>query len=189
MPVHPSSIVDPGAVVSPDATIWHFSHIQAGAEIGAGVMIGQSVYVGRGVHIGARTRIQNFSNIVEGVCLEEDVFVGPHVTFTNVKYPRVAHPARGNYLKTRVERGATLGAGATILPGLRLGRFCFVAAGAVVTKDVPAFALVKGNPAKFAGWMSEAGAKLERLDGFWVCPKTRQRYVEDNGVLCEAPPL
>lgn len=152
-------------------------------------MIGQSVYVGKGVRVGARSRIQNFSNVVEGVCLEEDVFVGPNVTFTNVKYPRVAHPAGGNYLQTRVERGATLGAGSTILPGIRLGRFCFVAAGAVVTKDVPAFALVKGNPAKFSGWMSEAGAKLERVEGAWVCPKTKQRYVENDGILSEAPRL
>lgn len=187
MSVHPSSIVDPGAIVSPEATIWQFSHIQSGAEIGPGVMIGQSVYVGKGVCIGARTRIQNFSNVVEGVCLEEDVFVGPHVTFTNVKYPRVAHPAHGNYLRTWVERGATLGARATILPGIRLGRFSFVAAGAVVTKDVPAFALVKGNPAKFSGWMSEAGAKLVRVDGAFICPKTKQRYVEQDGVLREVP--
>lgn len=185
MPVHPTSIVDSDASISPDATIWQFCHISSGARIDSGVMIGQSVFVGKDVRIGARARVQNFSNLVEGVRLEEEVFVGPHVTFTNVKYPRVAYPARGQYLGTVVERGATIGAQATILPGLVLGRFCFVAAGAVVTRDVPEFALVQGNPARRVGWVSEAGTKLVEAGGAFTCPQTGKRFRELDGRLTE----
>lgn len=185
MPIHPSSIVDSDASVSDEATIWHFSHVSGGAQVARLVMIGQSVFVGRNVRIGARTRVQNFSNLVEGVVLEEDVFIGPHVTFTNVKYPRVGYPARGRYAETLVERGATIGANATILPGLVLGHHSFVGAGAVVTKNVLPYALVQGNPAQRVGWVSEAGVKLVREGGALVCPKTGRRYGEGPGGLEE----
>lgn len=185
MPVHPTAIVDHDAIVSPDATVWQFCHVSSRAQIGSGVMLGQSVFIGKGVVVGARSRIQNFSNVVAGVRLEDDVFIGPHVSFTNVKFPRVAFPADGHYLETLVERGASLGANATILPGLRLGRFCLVGAGSVVTRDVVPFALVQGNPARRVGWVSEFGVKLERRGAEYVCPKTTVRYRERGDGLLE----
>lgn len=187
MPVHPTTIVDPDASISDEATIWQFCHISSRAVIAQGAMIGQSVFVGKGARIGARSRVQNFANVVEGVVLGEDVFIGPHVTFTNVRCPRVAYPAHGHYLETIVQRGATVGAHATILPGLTLGRFCFVAAGAVVTRDVRDFALVQGNPARQVAWVSESGEKLVREGDWLACPRTGKRYVERDGVLTEAP--
>jgi len=174
--IHPTAIVEAGAELGKDVHIWHFAHVLDGARVGDGAMLGQGVFVGRGVAIGARSRVQNFANLPEGLELEEDVFVGPHVAFTNVKYPRVERPALGNYERTLVKRGASIGAHATILPGLSLGEHCMVGAGAVVTKGVRAFALVVGNPARQTGWVGSAGQRLEEDTQGLSCPVTNARY-------------
>lgn len=181
--IHPTAIVDPGVELGNEVHVWHFAHVLGGARIGDGAMLGQGVFVGRRVVIGARSRVQNFANLPEGVELDEDVFVGPHVAFTNVKYPRVEHPALGRYEKTWVGRGASLGAHATILPGLTLGNHCMVGAGAVVTHDVRAFALVVGNPARQTGWVGSAGQRLEEDALGLFCPVTCARYEVSEGEL------
>jgi len=184
--VHPTAVVDRGARVGRGARIWHFCHLMEGATVGAGAMLGQGCFVGRGVTIGDRTRIQNNVSVFEGVSIEEDVFVGPSVVFTNVKAPRAflradrsGAPRRGStpaFAATVIRRGATIGANATILPGLELGAFCFVGAGALVAKDVPAFALVVGVPARRVGWVGAGGVKLRFVRGVARCPVTGERY-------------
>lgn len=181
--IHETAIVDPGAELGKEVHIWHFAHVLSGAHIGDGAMLGQGVFVGRRVVVGARSRVQNFANLPEGVELEEDVFVGPHVAFTNVKYPRVEHPALGRYEKTLVRRGASIGAHATILPGVTLGEHCMVGAGAVITKDVRAFALVVGNPARQTGWVGSGGQRLEQGALGLCCPLTNARYEVIEGDL------
>jgi UDP-2-acetamido-3-amino-2,3-dideoxy-glucuronate N-acetyltransferase len=174
--VHETATIETGVEIGIGTKIWHHSHVMAGAILGEGVMLGHSVFVGAGVVIGSRSRIQNFANLPEGVELGECVFVGPHVSFTNVIYPRVEHPALGKYLQTSVGRGASIGAHATILCGLTLGDYCMVGAGAVVTREVPAFALVVGNPARQIGWVGQAGQKLRAEHSLLVCPLTQARY-------------
>lgn len=160
--VHPSSIVDPGAKVGKGTKIWHFSHISAKAVIGEGCSFGQNVFVANQVIIGKNVKVQNNVSIYEGVTLEDDVFCGPSMVFTNVKTPRSAFPrnSSSDYLPTHVGRGASIGANATIVCGSTLEPWSFVAAGAVVTKDVPSYALVGGVPAKIIGWRCPCGAGL-----------------------------
>jgi len=150
---HESAYVDEGAKVGRGTRIWHFCHVMAGAEIGENCTLGQNVFVAKGVRIGNGVKIQNNVSVYEGVVLEDDVFVGPSAVFTNVRNPRSPFPRNRpeDYLPTRVKRGATIGANATIVCGVTLGEWCFVAAGAVVTKDVPPYALLSGNPAKIYG--------------------------------------
>ena len=158
--VHESAYVDDGAVIGDGTKVWHFCHVMPGSVIGAGCSLGQNVVVMGGTKIGNNVKIQNNVSIYEGVELEDDVFCGPSMVFTNVINPRSHVPRKDEYKKTLVKRGATIGANATIVCGVTLGEYCFVGAGAVVTHDVPAHALVAGVPAKHAGWMCECGVKL-----------------------------
>ncbi len=175
--VHESSYIDEDVIIGKGTKIWHFSHIMSGARIGENYIIGQNVFIGRNVKIGKNVKIQNNVSVYEGVTLEDDVFCGPSCVFTNVDTPRSAHP-RGpqGFLKTLVKRGCTIGANATILCGLTLGAHSFIGAGAVVTKEVPDYALVYGNPAKIWGWMCECSTKLEFVRAKAQCIKCGARY-------------
>lgn len=163
--VHESAYVDAGAKVGKGSRIWHFSHIMSGAEIGEDCTLGQNVFVAKGVKVGRGCKIQNNVSLYEGVILEDEVFVGPSAVFTNVRIPRAAFPRNRSedYLKTVVKRGATIGANATIVCGVTIAEWAFVAAGAVVTKDVPPYALVAGVPARLVGFACECGLSLRFL--------------------------
>ncbi len=175
--IHPTAVVDEGAVIGEGTKIWHFCHVMAGARIGDQCSFGQGCYVAAGVQVGNGVRVQNNVSLYDGVVLEDDVFVGPSAVFTNVTNPRAAVSRRAEYQRTLVRRGASIGANATIMPGRRLGEYCFVAAGAVVVHDVPDFALVIGMPAQRTGWMSRHGRKLTfDDDGMATCPGTGERY-------------
>ncbi len=184
--VHPSAANSPEATVGPRSSVWHHSHVMAGARIGADCVLGHAVFIGPNVVVGDGCRVQNHVSLFDGVVLERDVFVGPSAVFTNVTNPRAAVNRKREFRTTLVREGATIGANATILPGITLGRFCFVAAGAVVTKDVPDFALVMGAPARQAGWMSRHGERLT-LDeaGRATCPATGERYRLEGRALIE----
>ena len=177
--IHPTAIVDEGAQLGEGCRVWHFVHISAGARIGRGCSFGQGVYVGDDVSIGERVKVQNNVSVYDAVTLEDDVFCGPSVVFTNVHNPRAAVVRKGQYRRTLVKRGATLGANCTVVCGTTIGEHAFVGAGAVVSRDVAPFALVVGVPARRIGWMSRRG---ERLDlpaqgaGVAVCPATGERY-------------
>lgn len=176
---HDSAIVDEGATIGDGTKVWHFSHVCAGAIIGAECSLGQNVYVANQVRIGNNCRIQNNVSIYDGVTLEDDVFCGPSMVFTNVVNPRAAVPRKSEYQPTLVRRGATLGANCTLVCGVTVGEYAFVAAGAVATRDVKAYALVAGVPARQIGWMSEHGARLALpLAGHATvaCPATGQNY-------------
>lgn len=164
--VHPSSYVDDGAVVGPGSKIWHFCHIVSTAIIGARCTLGQNVFVGDAVKIGSGVKIQNNVSVYAGVELEDDVFCGPSLVFTNVKNPRSPFPVKSSdsFSKTLVRSGATLGANATIVCGVEIGRWAFVAAGSVVTKDVKDYAMVAGVPAKQIGWVCPCGVKLSKIE-------------------------
>ena len=178
--VHESSYVDEPVTIGEGTAIWHFCHVLGEVSIGRNCSIGQNVMIGPRAKVGDGCKIQNNVSLYEGVVLEHDVFCGPSCVFTNVTNPR-AHVSRKTEFKiTLVQRGASIGANATIVCGNTLGKYSFVGAGAVVTKDVPAYALVVGNPARRIGWMSQAG---ERLGADLVCPHTGERYVEKNGSL------
>ena len=160
MKVEPSAIVDPGAVIGPGTRIWHFSHVCGGAVIGENCVVGQNVFIGNDVRIGSGVKIQNNVSVYDGVTLEDEVFCGPSLVFTNVINPRAAISRKGAYRRTLVRKGATLGANATIICGVTLGRYAFVGAGAVVTRDVPDHALVVGTPARQVGWVTVEGETL-----------------------------
>ncbi|MEA3368379.1 MAG: DapH/DapD/GlmU-related protein [Planctomycetota bacterium] len=182
--VHESSYVDEGAKVGTGTKIWHFSHVLAGAEIGQNVSIGQNVNVGGGAKIGNGCKVQNNVSIYDRVELEDEVFCGPSCVFTNVYNPRAFVSRKHEFRRTLVRRGATIGAGATIVCGITIGRYAFVAAGAVVREDVPDFALVAGVPAKRIGWMSRHGDRLAfDQAGRATCPATGEAYVLADG-LC-----
>ncbi|HLO74950.1 MAG TPA: acyltransferase [Magnetospirillum sp.] len=171
--VHPSAIVDDGATIGAGTRIWHWVHVSGGATIGAGCSLGQGVFVGNRVVLGDKVKVQNNVSIYDDVTLEDGVFCGPSCVFTNVINPRAEIERKSEYRPTVVRRGATIGANATIVCGHTLGEYCFVAAGAVITKDVPAYALMAGVPARRIGWMSKAGG---RLGQDLVCPLTGTRY-------------
>jgi len=182
--VHESAYVDAGAVIGAGTRIWHFSHVMGGAHIGARCSLGQNVVVMNSVIIGDNAKIQNNVSLYEGVELEADVFCGPSMVFTNVYNPRSAVSRKNEYRRTLVRRGATIGANATIVCGVTIGRFAFIGAGAVVNRDVPDYALMAGVPARRMGWMSEDGYKLESLSLAGAegevevlrCPGTDVRY-------------
>ena len=178
---HPTALIDDGASIGNGTKIWHFSHIMPGCEIGEGCNIGQNVVISPGVRLGRNVKVQNNVSIYTGVTCEDDVFLGPSCVFTNVVNPRSHVIRKDQYAKTRVGRGASIGANATIVCGHDIGEFAFIGAGAVVTKTVPPFALVVGNPAKQVGWMSEYGHKLKfNKDNIAVCPESMQEYELSN---------
>ncbi len=184
--IHPSAIVDDGAQLGDGTRVWHWAHVSAGARIGRGCSLGQGVYVGNDVHIGDHVKIQNQVSVFDAVTLEDDVFCGPGMVFTNVFNPRAAVVRKNEYRATLVKRGATLGANCTIVCGTTVGEHAFVGAGAVVSRDVPAFALVVGVPARRIGWMSRHGVRLTLPPsghGEAVCPATGERYRLDGETL------
>lgn len=179
--VHPSAIVDEPVSIGAGSKIWHFSHVSSGATLGERCNLGQNVFVAPGVIVGDNVKIQNNVAVYEGVVLENDVFCGPSCVFTNVNNPRSEIVRRGQYLKTLVKRGASIGANATIVCGSTVGRYAFIAAGAVVTKgDVPDYAMMVGVPAKQRGWVSRHGHSLRNPDaeGVMRCPESGWRYQE-----------
>jgi UDP-2-acetamido-3-amino-2,3-dideoxy-glucuronate N-acetyltransferase len=181
---HPSAIVDEGAQIGEGSRVWHFVHVCSGARIGHGVSLGQNVFVGNRVSIGDRCKIQNNVSVYDNVTLEEGVFCGPSMVFTNVYNPRSLIERKDEYRDTLVKKGATLGANCTIVCGITVGEYAFVGAGAVVNKDVPAYALMVGVPARQIGWMSEFGEQLKlplKGDGEAVCSHTGARYVLTGG--------
>ena len=188
--IHPSAIVDDGAKLGVGTRVWHFAHVSAGARIGAGCSLGQGVYVGNDATIGDNVKIQNNVSVFDAVTLEDDVFCGPSMVFTNVHNPRSAVPRKAEYRKTLVKRGATLGANCTVVCGTTIGRFAFVGAGAVVSRDVADFALVVGVPAKCIGWISRHGERLVFAGGEALCPATGERYLLRGGgcVLADEVP-
>ena len=184
--IHSSAIVDEGAQIGAGSRVWHFAHVCAGAQIGAGVSLGQNVFVGNKVVIGDRCKVQNNVSVYDNVTLEEGVFCGPSMVFTNVYNPRSLIERKNEYRNTLVQKGATLGANCTIVCGVTIGAYAFVGAGAVVTKDVPAFALIVGVPAKQIGWMSEFGEQLDlplQGEGAAICQHTQARYVLQGGTV------
>ncbi len=186
--VHESSYIDDNVVIGEGTKIWHFSHVQSGARIGKNCVLGQNVNVGNNVVIGNNVKIQNNVSVYEGVTLEDFVFCGPSMVFTNILDPRSKYPQVGSkyYIKTLVKEGASLGANCTIVCGHTIGKFAFIGAGAVVTKDVPDYALVVGNPAKIVGWISEAGEKLKFNDnGIALCSRTNKKYQLENNLVRE----
>lgn len=182
--IHPTAITDEGASIGEGTKIWHFCHIMGGAVIGKNCTLGQNVFIGTGVVLGNHVKIQNNVSVYTGVVCEDDVFIGPSVVFTNVVNPRSRVERKSEFKKTLVKNGATLGGNSTILCGVTIGKFAFVGAGAVVTKDVADYALVVGNPARQSGWMSEAGAKLVfDKTGKAVCSISGEKYgLENNSV-------
>lgn len=179
---HPTAIIDEGCVIGKGVKIWHFSHIMPNCVIGDNCNIGQNVVVSPEVVLGRNVKVQNNVSIYTGVICEDDVFLGPSMVFTNVINPRSAVNRKHEYAKTRVKKGATIGANATIVCGNDIGEFSFIGAGAVVTKPVPPYALVVGNPSRQTGWMSEYGHKL-KFDsmGFALCPESKVRYMLRDG--------
>ena len=182
------AVVDDNVEIGEGTKIWHFSHIQSGSKIGKNCVFGQNVNVGNNVTVGDYVKVQNNVSIYEGVTLEDYVFCGPSMVFTNILNPRCRYPQVGAkyYIKTLVKEGASLGANCTIVCGITIGRNAFVGAGAVVTKDVPDFALVVGNPARIKGWYSEAGKKLMfDKEGIAYCEKSGKKYKLENNTVIE----
>lgn len=184
---HESAIIDDGARIGARTKIWHFSHIMRGAEIGADCSLGQNVFVANSVRIGNSVKIQNNVSLYEGVVLEDFVFCGPSMVFTNVQTPRCAYPRNtsSDYSSTIVRHGASIGANATIVCGVEIGRWAFVAAGAVVTRNVPNYALVAGVPARVIGWVSESGQTLQFESGRAICAQTNQIYEKRSEQVVE----
>jgi UDP-2-acetamido-3-amino-2,3-dideoxy-glucuronate N-acetyltransferase len=179
---HETAVIDEGCTIGEGTKIWHFSHIMPDCVIGERCNVGQNVVVSPGVILGNNVKVQNNVSIYTGVICEDDVFLGPSMVFTNVINPRSAVNRRDQYAKTTVKRGASIGANATIVCGHDIGEFAFIGAGAVVTKDVPPYALLVGNPARQIGWVGEYGHRLNfDADGNAVCPESGQTYVLENG--------
>ncbi len=189
--VHESAIVDKDVNIGEGTKIWHFSHVQSGAQIGSNCVLGQNVNIGNNVVIGNNCKIQNNVSVYEGVTLEDYVFCGPSMVFTNILDPKCKYPQVGSkfYVKTLVQEGASFGANCTIVCGNKIGKNSLIGAGAVVTKDVPDFALVVGTPAKIIGWVSEAGKRLSfDKNGFAFCEISNKKYKIENQIVTEVSP-
>ena len=172
-----TAVIDEGCIIGKGTKVWHFTHIMSGSELGENCNIGQNCVISPGVKLGKNVKIQNNVSIYTGVICEDDVFLGPSMVFTNINNPRSAIIRKGQYLKTLVKRGATIGANATIVCGHTIGEYAFIGAGAVVTKDVPPYALMVGNPARQTGWMSEYGHRLKfDNSGIATCPESKHEY-------------
>jgi UDP-2-acetamido-3-amino-2,3-dideoxy-glucuronate N-acetyltransferase len=183
--IHASAIVDAGAQLGVGTHVWHFAHVCAGARIGDGCSLGQGVFVANDVHIGHNVKVQNNVSVYDAVTLEDDVFCGPSMVFTNVHNPRSAVSRKSEYRRTLVKRGATLGANCTVVCGTTIGAYAFVGAGAVVSRDVADFALVVGVPARRIGWVSRHGERLtfpDDVNSEAVCPATAERYLLRDGI-------
>lgn len=186
--IHPSAIIDKGAQIGSGTSIWHWTHISEGAKVGNNCNIGQNVYVSNRAVIGSNVKIQNNVSIYDEVILEDYVFCGPSVVFTNVKNPRSHISRKNKYLETYVSRGVTIGANATIVCGIKIGKYAFIAAGAVVTKNVKPYALMLGVPAKQAGWISSSGEKFQlpnKGKKIWKCKKTGEiyKYISNDNMV------
>ena len=179
---HETAIIDEGCQIGVGTKIWHFTHIMPNCNIGENCNIGQNVYISSDVVLGNNVKVQNNVSIYAGITCEDDVFLGPSMVFTNIINPRSAIVRKKQFIKTHIGKGATIGANATIICGYNIGRYAFIGAGAVVTKPVPDYALVIGNPAKQLGWMSEYGHRLHfNSDGIAICPESNQEYRLENG--------
>jgi UDP-2-acetamido-3-amino-2,3-dideoxy-glucuronate N-acetyltransferase len=179
---HETAVIDTGCQIGEGTKIWHFSHIMSNCTIGQHCSIGQNVVISPDVSIGNRVKIQNNVSVYTGVICEDDVFLGPSAVFTNVINPRSAIIRKNEFRPTIVQKGATIGANATIVCGITIGKYAFIGAGAVVTKNIADYALVVGNPARQTGWMSEYGHKLKfNPEGLAVCPESQEKYILENG--------
>ncbi len=175
---HPTAVIDPGAQIGEGTKIWHFCHVSPRSVLGKNCVLGQNVYIADDVVLGDNVKVQNNVSLYTGVICEDDVFLGPSMVFTNVINPRSHVNRKSEYMKTLVKKGASVGANVTIVCGVTLGRYCFIGAGAVVTRNVPDYALVLGNPAHQVGWMSEAGEKLNFAESRYAqCPATGEKYL------------
>jgi UDP-2-acetamido-3-amino-2,3-dideoxy-glucuronate N-acetyltransferase len=183
--IHPTAIVDEGARIGDGTRVWHWTHICAGAVIGGGCSFGQNVFVGNQVSIGNNVRVQNNVSVYDGVTLEDDVFCGPSMVFTNVINPRAHVSRKHEYRPTRVRRGASIGANATVICGVSIGEYAFIGAGAVVTRDVPAYALVVGSPGRRIGWMCQCGTRLPAAEAS-ICPACGAAYLIQDGACSPA---
>ena len=181
--VHDTAIIDSADYIGKGTKIWHYSHILNNTTMGKNCVVGQNVMIGPDVKIGSNCKVQNNVSIYKGVILDDDVFCGPSCVFTNVINPRAFIEKKNEFLTTKVEKGVTIGANATIICGVNLGAYCLIGAGSVVTKNIPSFALVLGNPARQVGWVGHSG---EKLDKNLICPSTGRQYIEvSSGVLSE----
>jgi UDP-2-acetamido-3-amino-2,3-dideoxy-glucuronate N-acetyltransferase len=181
---HETAVIDDGCEISEGCKIWHFSHIMPGSKLGKKCNVGQNVVISPDVVLGNNVKVQNNVSIYTGVVCEDDVFLGPSMVFTNIRNPRSAVVRRNQYIETLVRKGATIGANATVVCGITIGEYSFIGAGAVVVKDVPAYALVLGNPAKQAGWMSEYGHRLDfDSNGLAECPESKEKYKLEKGLV------
>ncbi len=179
---HETATIDDNCQIGNNTKIWHYSHLMSGCSVGEDCVIGQNVYIAATVVIGNRVKIQNNVSLYDGVSCDDDVFLGPSCVFTNVINPRSAINRKKEYLQTKIEKGATIGANATIVCGNTIGKFAFIGAGAVVTKDVPAYSLWMGNPARQHGWISECGHSLSfDTNGYSTCPESQQKYALIEG--------
>ena len=178
---HPTAVIDEGCSIGGGSKIWHFSHLMERVEIGKNCIIGQNVFIANNVVLGKNVKVQNNVSLYSGVICEDDVFLGPSMVFTNVKNPKSAISRKDNFSQTVIKKGASIGANATIVCGVTIGSFAFVGAGAVITKDVPPFALMIGVPAKLDGWMSEHGERLQFTDGIALCRESGEKYKLENG--------
>lgn len=188
--VHETALVEEPVEIGAGTKVWHFCHVMSGSRLGAGCSLGQNVFVASGVILGDNVKVQNNVSLYQGVICEDDVFLGPSMVFTNVRNPRSGVVRKGQYTETYLEKGATIGANATIVCGTRLGQYSFVGAGTVVTKDVPAFALVVGNPGRQLGWMSTYGHRLSFDEaGNASCPESGEQYRLEEGKVSRMSPV
>ncbi len=180
---HETAIIDEGCEIGADSKVWHFCHLMGGSKIGANCSLGQNVFVAAGVVLGNNVKVQNNVSLYTGVICEADVFLGPSMVFTNVINPRAAVIRKEEYQKTIIRKGATIGANATIICGNEIGTFAFIGAGTVVTKNIPAYALIVGNPGQQIGWMSERGCRLNFINKKATCEESKDQYVLENNFV------